>query len=63
MESSLEEAQGDITPDVAVEINQDIVEPDRGSKQLRDVVVRLYLGHVWIKLQEDVGNIQDAEVE
>mmetsp|Transcript_18532 Transcript_18532/g.52049 ORF Transcript_18532/g.52049 Transcript_18532/m.52049 type:complete len:287 (+) Transcript_18532:265-1125(+) len=45
----LEVAEGNVAPDVAVKVNEDVVEPDDSMVQLRDVVVGLDLGDVGVE--------------
>ncbi len=50
----LEVAEGDVAPDVPVEVDQDGVEAGDGIEQLGDVVMRLDLGGVGIQSQAEV---------
>ena len=50
----LEVTEGDVAPDVAVEVDQDGVEAGDGVEQLGDVVVRLDLGGVGVPAQAQV---------
>ena len=48
-----EVVQGDVTPYVTIEVDQDGVEARNAVKQLGDVVVRLNLGGVWVPLDPE----------
>ena len=52
----LEVAQGNVTPHIAVEVDQDGVEAGHGVEQLGDIVVRLDLGGVGVPGQTQGGN-------
>mmetsp|Transcript_5301 Transcript_5301/g.9543 ORF Transcript_5301/g.9543 Transcript_5301/m.9543 type:complete len:419 (-) Transcript_5301:580-1836(-) len=49
----LKVAQTDVAPDVAVKVDEDVVEADYGGEELRDVIVRLDLGDVGVPCEAE----------